>query len=391
MADQARLSRLFDIVLTATFVGAIFIPFAGLWVKSSDLAEMRTLAQFPIDDLSWSGMSRLPVDLTAYANDRFGARDALLNLQSRIAYHVFGKSASPKVMIGKQKWMFYAAERSVEDIQRIDLMPPDLADLWRRSTESRARWLKAKGIVYRVYFAPDKHSIYADLLPTGVAASGPSRFDGLLSKLGPKPYLIDGRGPLLNARAIYADRLYLHTDTHWTHLGAYVGYKQIISSLGDDMRHRPLQAQSFTSRPLGESDLSRMARIPTIDMDEVASNLPADASCVKESPAVAPQAVDSSKLQKFATTHCATGHGTVLIFHDSFMSAMEPYISSQFREVTYVRGSRDDFLFARMVDQLKPDIVIDEYVERAILIPPSDNLEQALKQMGQTATSASPR
>ena len=51
----------------------------------------------------------------------------------------------------------------------------------------------------------------------------------------------------------------------------------------------------------------------------------------------------------------------VLVFRDSFTTNLIPFFSLHFKEVYYIWGFKEEF-----VDQLKPDIIIDGFVEREV-------------------------
>jgi hypothetical protein len=51
---------------------------------------------------------------------------------------------------------------------------------------------------------------------------------------------------------------------------------------------------------------------------------------------------------------------TAVIFHDSFMAALRPFLAQSFRRAVYVQGPFD----AAVVAREKPDVVLDERVER---------------------------
>ena len=50
----------------------------------------------------------------------------------------------------------------------------------------------------------------------------------------------------------------------------------------------------------------------------------------------------------------------MLVFRDSFFTKLIPFFSSHFYEVTYIWGHGEKY-----VEQLRPDFVIEAYVERS--------------------------
>ena len=53
-----------------------------------------------------------------------------------------------------------------------------------------------------------------------------------------------------------------------------------------------------------------------------------------------------------------------IIFRDSF--GIKPYISRQFNRSTYIWGRVDYSLLTEFIEKEKPDIVIEEVIERAL-------------------------
>lgn len=136
------------------------------------------------------------------------------------------------------------------------------------------------------------------------------------------------------------------------------------------------------SRP---TDLSTMIRLPRAEANEGA-DIAARIDCLRQAQAWPPLGIDVSRLQGYSATVCAGQKGTALVFHDSFMRAMSPYISSQFGRVVYVWARPDSDMLIRMVAQEKPDVVIEERIERYMRTPPLPDLDQALARIDSAAT-----
>jgi hypothetical protein len=74
------------------------------------------------------------------------------------------------------------------------------------------------------------------------------------------------------------------------------------------------------------------------------------------------------------TLVCETQELNAVIFRDSFFGALEPYISRQFHRSTYVWEKIKYESLIKYVEREKPDIVIEEVVERSLPYIPSSAL-----------------
>lgn len=70
----------------------------------------------------------------------------------------------------------------------------------------------------------------------------------------------------------------------------------------------------------------------------------------------------------------------VLIFRDSYFSTLEPYFSRQFNRSTYIWNRLEYSTLAEFVEKEKPDIVIDQVVERVLPYLPNGRPSVALQQ-----------
>ena len=67
------------------------------------------------------------------------------------------------------------------------------------------------------------------------------------------------------------------------------------------------------------------------------------------------------------TMHCPRAEIEMVMFRDSFASAMVPYLSEHFRRSTYIwKWNYDADLFKAVIEKEQPQIVIDECVERLL-------------------------
>lgn len=63
-------------------------------------------------------------------------------------------------------------------------------------------------------------------------------------------------------------------------------------------------------------------------------------------------------------TYCDTKNLKVVVFRDSFFTALIPFISRKFGEVKYIWKYPDIYEVINVVEKYNPDIIIDQIVER---------------------------
>lgn len=205
---------------------------------------------------------------------------------------------------------------------------------------------------------------------------------------GLSPKLVAAMDPVAMTTLV-ADRLYFETDTHWTGYGAYIGYRTVMRSLGETYRPATLQ---FADSEFGDDksplsrDLAVMSRSPRKETEKVATMLQRCDHAVEVQP---PAGLDVSRILRFAGNDCPSRTKTLLIFHDSFGSAISPYFNATFGRVVSIWGTPTDELFVRMVLQEKPDVVIEVRVERFMEATPEPTMAAALQETQRLALGMS--
>ncbi|KPC54489.1 alginate O-acetyltransferase AlgX-related protein [Amantichitinum ursilacus] len=375
-----------DLLLAALFLLFIIGPVISMSHKSSNTTEARELAGMPALEFTRDSLRTYPSRFEAFFNDHFGLRGTLLKVNAVFTDKLFATSGSSKVLFGQHDWLFFAAEDELSDMLGQSPMSNDQLQTWARYIKDRGDWLQAQHIPYRFVVSPEKHSIYHDFLPSNVQYAGKPRADAWRAAVNGSPYVVDLQSGLQAQRAVAGDKLYLHTDTHWTSWGAYTGYRQIVQSLGGDYARHALQfaPADFSQRDAGRMrDLQRMAGRAGIEADYQPdlNKLPACREVPTGLLALGTEHADRNALMSFITQSCPGGKGTALVFRDSFVTAMIPYLSQSFARITYVFGEPNDDLFVRMVQQEHPDVVIEERVERYLRVPLQAQLGPALQRL----------
>jgi hypothetical protein len=236
--------------------------------------ENRTPAPFPELRLDSASLRSLSARLKAYYDDHFGFRGSMLRLHALAKTRLLGLSPSRRVVLGKDGWLFYADEGSIESHRRARPFEHDELERWRLALEGRRGRLAARGIRYLLVIAPDKHTIYPEFMPDRlVPVRAVSRLDQLVEHLrrASDMEIVDPRALLIEAKA--RERVYHCTDSHWNDRGSFLVAEEVIRRLGLPgvaLCGKDAYARATTVRP--GQDLACMVGLPDL-MGEVSLDL----------------------------------------------------------------------------------------------------------------------
>ena len=269
-----------------------------------------------------------------------------------------------------------ADDDAIEDFARVTPLTPEAVANWRTALLRANGWLQARHVAYVFTIAPDKHVLYPEEMPSSVSrVSDLSRTDQLLTALQDAGFAVDLRPALVGAKA--KERIYQRTDTHWNDRGAFAAYRQIIRA----MRARvPAVPPEWTrddfepaSREVDGGDLAGMMGLKRVLREEDLPLAPRRRrrAVVVEPPGAAPTAEEGYLVTEIPGSTLPRA----VIFRDSFVSQMVPFLSEHFSRAVYVWQNDFD---ADLVSREKPDVVIQEIVGRHLygfipspeLVPP---------------------
>ncbi|MCA9376440.1 hypothetical protein KC685_00790 [Candidatus Dojkabacteria bacterium] len=340
-----------------------------LGVKTFDgNSEKRTLAEFPEMPTSIASLEEYTSLIDAYIKDNFGLRDLLVKIDYQISYDIFGVAGNEKVIVGKDNWLFLDEIVGVSTIDYYKNKSPFTnleLDQWQLVLESRANWLKRRGIQYYFFVAPNKHSLYPEFIPDSILqVSDVSRYDQLYAQLDRSEILqtIDVKQILLDSKEEYP--LYYRSGTHWNSYGAFIGYMSILDKITEELPELSvveIEDYSVETRTEKGSDLAQLINLQD--------------SITEESPMISTNIPRTYELENEYTdedgrviSHYVNPNGEplkILMLGDSFMNALKPYFAQSFSEATFCSSSSTNFP-VQYIEEYEPDIVIQEIVERRI-------------------------
>jgi hypothetical protein len=274
--------------------------------------------------------------LVYYMDNVFGLRAELVILNARVKM-LIGLPAVDTMVAGRDGWHFLKIHEDILDQYRgIKPLTAAELDVWIDTMERRQREVEAQGSVFIVFIAPDQQTVYPDYMPAWATRVGPTRLDQVVRRLKERSSqlkLVDPRTAMQAARN-GGVKLYSAYESHWTSLGAFIGYSAIMQQAAGSLSN---------IRVLQGSDFSVGAGTVRWTMPPVAETLPT---------------LTVKQLQS------KDGAPTVLIVGDSFAAHLRPFFDATFRSVT-ITFNVDQFPLEEIRRQ-RPALVIYETAERLL-------------------------
>jgi alginate O-acetyltransferase complex protein AlgJ len=339
-------------LLTALFVLVISLPLAAnlAGVDGADPgAENRELA-------TWKD------GVSAWFDDHFGFRSTLVRWYGETRLFGLGVSPSAAVVVGRDGWFFYADDKAVEDYANVELLTDAGLANWREAVLRASSWLQSRNIAYVFTVAPDKHAVYAEEFATTIARIHEmSRADQLYSALQDTGLAVDTRPALFGAKQ--QERVYQQTDTHWNDRGALAAYQQIINAVRVRVPSTPpaWTRSDFTpaERALEGMDLAGMMGLTRVLRELDLSLVP---TRPRRGRVIEPAgAKPTDEEGRLVTEIDDPSLPRAVIFRDSFVSRLVPFLSEHFSRAVYLWQNDFD---AAEVQKEHPDVVIQEIVGR---------------------------
>jgi alginate O-acetyltransferase complex protein AlgJ len=368
-----------DYAIIALFVGTIFsllvisLPRLAQTKSVFSLDEKRQLSGLPKLKWNYQSIRTFPAGFEKFLNDRFAYRKQLVTALSFIRYNGFGVSSSANVVIGKDGWLYLADSDDYYTMRHSPLYAQSELHEWGRALEARRRWLAKRNIKYVVVVAPSKCTIYPEYIKDAyVPVNRESRCDQLYSELKNHTQIrtVDLRPTLLSCKNTAPWKpIYFKTDTHWNFEGGFFATEKLIDSLRDWFPN--LKTIPFSETKLSTTDLQN---------GDLAGMLGFDGMMTETQPVVVPHGKFSWHLSKdmstdfndpaltykpFATESDDKKLPRAIAFRDSFFQIARFFVSEHFSRVAYYWEFKP--FPTDVIEREKPDIVIQEIVERFLV------------------------
>jgi hypothetical protein len=268
-------------------------------------------------------------------------------------------------LVGRDGWLFLQGDRNDAVGQHTGRIrfSDEAKESLRILLTNRRRAAREADAAWLTVVAPDKEVLYAEHLPGDIVLAEKRPIDDVLEIAGqaeaPFVYLLDA----LKGVKPKGD-LYLKTDTHWNHRGAFVAYETICGELS---------AQGVELEPLAESQFSWTEASVLGDLGEKLYPQPRKSTDVR--------ALVKSRSEQVYDNE-VRNHGRVVIyeqdrqegptcvvFGESFAQKVVFFLKESFRRLVFVHTS----MFIEEVLAIeRPDAVVSLPVERFLIDVPKD-------------------
>lgn len=369
------------ILFTALFIGICLMPVLGMLVfGESEAAANEILAQKPsLTQPDGSFNESVTEEATDYIADRFAGRQTFITAYAKLQAALFGESASPKVVLGKKGWLFFAD--TMDDYLHRDALSSREVYGICRTLEMMQEYAESQGADFVFTVAPNKNSLASNAayMPrTGKPFEAEKNLDQLEEAL--QRYEVN-YVPL--RETLDEPGLYHRLDSHWNRLGAARAYGTVMNTL--DRKFVDWTGEKYDIIKEHKGDLYEMLYPAGKELDEnavferpfrfryldVTDVTPFVASEIKagygEEEAPPPD-------KQLLETVSEAGEGTLLMFRDSFGNALHPFFAEDFSRAAFSRQMpyRLDWLEGGTADVLAVEIVernLKDLAERAPVMP----------------------
>ena len=359
-------------VVVAAFFAVLWLSFAGTWLGWGQFTSADEYRRFSV--LPTRLDATFPGGLSLYLHDHFGFRGWLVTLNAYLRAKMLHTSTSPRVVIGKQGFLFFADEGALQNYVGSSPMTDCELESWVHLFERRAAWLSLHKIPLVIMIAPDKHTIYPEMMPDGVPHStAPSSAERLMNALSRRTNatVVDLRPALREAKR---DRpAYYLTDSHWSQWGAFTAYREVLRGISKNAPElgtrigEPLQSSALHPGViLQPGDLNRILGLGFVAPEYKATVAPPDA------PLQFSKANDAYYLAGTGDTR----RPRLAMMVDSFGSFLMPFLHGHFSRVYALRTWSFD---PQIVLNEHPDAMVIEIVERRLNDPPPFDPESEMK------------
>lgn len=294
--------------------------------------------------------------------DHLYKKDFLIE-KSNLLRMKIGNKVFPNVLLGKDGWMHYTGDGELNYFQNTTKMENE--DELVEKLKNLNQYLESRGITLLIVVAPDKSTIYPDMLPEQIKPlSTQSWLDSLLSYSRNKdmPVIVDLRPTLQIARQ--DQDVFYKTDTHWNGYGAFAAYTTIINVLRSSYPElKPYEISNLNLKLVAKPDIHDTPKMLGI-------------STIKE-----PTVFIAPKKPFVQTLHPTEYYGynqfsslqdsnlpVLLSFHDSQGAHyLNDYLSMNFGKSYFIHYlSLPQYLTKESIEQFKPNIIVIEIVERGL-------------------------
>ncbi len=308
--------------------------------------ENRQIREFP--HISGENWQEAPAMVEEYINDHAPWRGKLLDAYAGFNWDVLGSVDNREVLRGKDGWLFYKQDDSVEDaIGIVVYNESHMRQVLERLLAARERCTDHPD-QFILLIAPNKEQVCSQYMPESYKkVTDTSTAKELVAYIREHSDIkvVYPLEELKEAAEETGINVYHKTDTHWNEAGGFVGVMAIVEALGEEAV--PLREVEIQWVPdVIRGDLAKQVHIPQAYIDDPY----ADITPWVNSPEAAKKRGDRENRR-------------IVVVGDSFRVGLIPGMNWYFGDVFMVD---QPFVTEADPDLLKGDIFVYEIVERCL-------------------------
>ncbi len=290
-------------------------------------------------------------------------KERLSKIDSVFTYVSIGKIFSNQVVLGENGWLFYKSTTDGDSIADYEgtnrYSEVEKNDILENIIDTQT-FFEKEGIKMMVIVTPNKENVYAEYMPDTYQHAEKTSTDILIDYLKKRgAYVVSPKEALLEKHSDM--QLYYSYDTHWNQLGAYIGTREVLKNWKIDIPE--LDKEEVKSSNLrdnyhtcGDDDLARLVGLRNFFDDEIEYEV--EGTIKTEWKLFAKE--QKTGMSYFKNENALISKKIFLV-GDSFRTSMIPVLRKIFAEVYVVHR---DCYTAKMIDEIKPEYLMVEYVER---------------------------
>lgn len=337
--------NLLAFVISLLIIISLFVPLVGLLLGY----ESPNYSKEPLHEKpAFAFSAEFSVAFDNWWSEHFPLRSYLVGTYDQIISSIFRASGNDQVIHGKAGWYYF--QPTLKDYLNTPYLTANdtarIGEVFRIQHDV----LENNGIDSLIVFVPNKSTIYPEYMPDyyrPLIADGPYE-----RMLGAIPEALDLKPLLSKAKSDYEYLIYHKEDSHWTKLGAYLAYQEIIKQL--DLEDHLKNYQAIEVEDMWEGDLTNMLYPAEIANDDQIVFKDFKKNYIFTRPIRTLEDIEIESKNPGS-------NGKLLIFRDSFSNALIDFFSNSFDTVHYSRAIPYRYT---LLDQVKPEAVIFQLTER---------------------------
>lgn len=300
-------------------------------------------------------------------SDHLYYRKKIISFYFKMKYFLSGHYSNENVVMGKDDWYFIKTEDNIKQFQKRFTVNDEQVKKIISPIIKLAEYCKKNNKLFIVIITPIKAKVYSEFMHSGLLVDENGiDFPLFIGSSLKNNYDIEVVYPLAEISAHKNDGhfLYWKNDVHWTPLGAFWGYSELMQIVRNDYPE---------IKKYNLSEFYEPQYHPVGDLHFFNPVIPKDYSTEYAYPkitTVEPQITYDKKIEYYSRAHYFNENGNkkMLAFGDSMITALEPYLAYSFKDLVVIKETHHfKNAYKKIVDNA--DVVLMQIHERELQYP----------------------